>query len=566
MMRPRVRGLPGWMAAGVCVSVVMLTWFGYHAVRGWQRSSAQLVERRADEAADLLATALTRDMRAVQKSVLASPDWDTFMLDPPFDVSNVVASAFARYPYPESFFAARSALTPAGLVFFTRSDRLPVWLQAGEEGRTSFPVSVRRDEAVAMALIARITADAAHARRFSVFQLQLGGLAYQVISRLIYRDQFREHLDGVFGFMVNIPWVRRYYFPELTNQVARIGAAGSGLALAVVDEKGEAVARTQDVAHEEPRSVRPFPVIFFDPLLVALDPPADLPTTQWAVQVSSAADPTLAAAIRGADRTLIIAALAAVSLAFGFVLSARAARASANLAEMRSEFVATVTHELKTPIATIRAVGDTLVSGRLKTSEGQREYAQIAVQEAKRLTRLVDNLLAVSRITDVTDVYSFEPLAIDVIVDEVLQEFHHQLSSADFDVQVEIAPDLPPLRGDRTAIGLMLDNLVDNAIRYSPHRKSLRIEAHRDGDQMVVLEVKDKGRGIPADEINQVTRKFVRGRHAPSTGTGLGLAIVKRIVTDHGGRLAIQSAMNVGTTVTVSIPAHEDDEETNSRH
>ena len=91
---PRFRGLASWMAAGVCASVALLTWFGYHAIREWQRSSTLLVERRADAAADLLVTALTRDMHAVQKSVLASPDWDAFMIDPPSDVGNI-ASAFA---------------------------------------------------------------------------------------------------------------------------------------------------------------------------------------------------------------------------------------------------------------------------------------------------------------------------------------------------------------------------------------------------------------------------------------------------------------------------------------
>src|SRR5207244_5162765 len=138
VIRPKVRWLAGWMAAGVCLSVVMLTWFGYRAIRQWQRSSALLVERRAEEAADLLVTALTRDMRAVQKSVLPSPDWSAFIRDAPYDISNVIASAFARYPYPESFFAARGAITPDTLVFFTRSDRRPTWAREGA-GQKHFP-------------------------------------------------------------------------------------------------------------------------------------------------------------------------------------------------------------------------------------------------------------------------------------------------------------------------------------------------------------------------------------------------------------------------------------------
>jgi signal transduction histidine kinase len=550
---PKVRGLAGWMAAGVCVSVALLTWFGYHAIREWQRSSALLVERRADAAADLLVTALTRDMHAVQKSVLASPDWDAFLLDPPYDVGNVVASAFARYPYPESFLAARGVPTSASVIFFTRSNRPPAWAPE-DAGPNRFPVTTRTVPAVADAIVARIGADAAHGRRFSIFQLRIGGVPHQVVVRLLYHDQFRDQLEGIFGFTVDMPWVRQHYFPELTGQVARIGGTGSELALAVVDAFGARVAQTTPYTQEGPTSYRTFPVMFFDPLLVVLDPPEDLPWDQWAASVSAAADPTLASAIRGADRTLIVAACAAVSLAFGFVLTARAVRASASLAEMRSEFVATVTHELKTPIATIRAIGDTLASGRISTSGDRREYAELVVQEAKRLTRLVDNLLAMSRITDVADVYSFEPLALDALVDAVLEDFSHPLAAAQFDIQVEMPPDLPAVRADRTAMSLMLENLIDNAIRYSPAIRSLRISAREDGGGLVLLEVADQGRGIPADEIGQVTRKFVRGRHAVSGGSGLGLAIVKRIVADHGGRLGIRSVVNAGTTVGVSLP------------
>jgi len=93
------------MAVGVCVCVTMLTWYGYRGIREWQRSSVQLTMRRSNETADLLVTALTRDMHGVQDSVLASARLDESMLDPPYDLFNVAAGAFARYPYPESFFA-----------------------------------------------------------------------------------------------------------------------------------------------------------------------------------------------------------------------------------------------------------------------------------------------------------------------------------------------------------------------------------------------------------------------------------------------------------------------------
>jgi signal transduction histidine kinase len=133
------------------------------------------------------------------------------------------------------------------------------------------------------------------------------------------------------------------------------------------------------------------------------------------------------------------------------------------------------------------------------------------------------------------------------------------------ETQVEIPADLPLIRGDRTAIGLMLDNIIDNAIRYSPARRSLLITAAQ-ADGAIVLNVTDAGQGIPEDQLAHVTRKFFRGRNPVSNGSGLGLAIVKRIAGDHGGHLRIESTLNVGTTVSVSFPMVRSDEETDSGH
>jgi signal transduction histidine kinase len=413
--------------------------------------------------------------------------------------------------------------------------------------------------------MSRIRADADRGRRFSCFETHLGGQAYQIVATLRYHDQFREQLDNVFGFTVNLDWVRQHYFPELTSQVAHIGSAGTGLDLSVLDDGWTSVTHRNDGAQVRPADRRPFELLFIDPRVVALDPPPDLPRRVWFAQVTVAEDPTLAAAMRGANWTLGVAALAAVALAVGFALTGRAVRAAAALAEMRSEFVSTVTHELKTPIATIRAAGDTLASGRIVSASTSREYAEIVVQEAKRLTRLVENLLAYGRITDVAEAYAVEPIALRDVAARALDAFRSQLAAGNFHVELDIPEGLAPVSADRTAIELLFDNLLDNAIRYSDHRRFVRIgAAARDG--FVDIQVADHGVGIPADEIDRVLRKFVRGRFARSGGSGLGLAIVSRIVRDHGGTIAIASALGEGTTVTASIPkASESDEKANSR-
>ena len=184
------------------------------------------------------------------------------------------------------------------------------------------------------------------------------------------------------------------------------------------------------------------------------------------------------------------------------------------------------------------------------------DYAQVLVQETKRLTRLVDNLLAYARVTDVTEVYSFEGLAVSELVDDALRGFRYQLAELEFEVHADVASDLPLIRGDRTALRLALDNVVDNAIRYGGAQRWLAIRACS-RDTHVVIDIEDHGAGIPADELPNIHRKFVRGRFAVPGGSGLGLAIVSRIVADHGGRLTIQSTPGSGTTASLSLPAFE---------
>ncbi len=564
-MRRALRLPPEWttplFVIGIVASVGAMGWLGYRAVHGWRDSATMLAGQRASETVDRLVLALGRDMRAVQSTVLASVHWDQFMLDSPYDVRNLTASAFARYPYPESFFAWRGVPKPGAVVFLNRADRRPAWMP-GEIGPNRFPVLVEFEPTVAAMLVDRVVEDAARRRRFSIFEATIGGTRYQVVVRLLYQDPVRGRLEGVFGFTVNLAWARQRYFGDVTRQVARIGSSATPLPLAVLDGRGATVANSSAAPLREPVRRRELPLAFFDPQLIALDPPADLPREVWTVAAGAGGDPTLADAVRASNGTLAVAALAVAVLAVGLVMTARATQARARLAGLRSDFVSTVTHELKTPIATIRAAGDTMALGRLSGPDAVRDCAQLVVQESKRLTRLVDNLLAYSRVTDVTEVYTWDAIDPATLVNDVIGGFRHALDAGGFEAEVGVPPDLPPIRGDWTACVLLFDNLVDNAIRYSKTARRITVRGRAEG-AAVTIEVADDGPGIPPDELPRVTRKFFRGRAAGSDGSGLGLAIASRIVEDHGGSLRIQSQMGIGTTVSVTLPAAEHvDEET----
>jgi signal transduction histidine kinase len=220
---------------------------------------------------------------------------------------------------------------------------------------------------------------------------------------------------------------------------------------------------------------------------------------------------------------------------------------------MRTEFMESITHELKTPIASIQAMGKTMIRGRLSGS-AEREYAAAVVQEARRLARLVDNLLAHSRVTDVADVYSFEPVDLEDLISTVLADFKQQLERERYRVTVDVSPDVPLVLADRVALELVLGNLIDNAIRHSGAVKDIRLDVEAAG-RNVRLTLADRGLGIPAEDLNRVTQKFVRARNAGAGGSGLGLAIVARIVNDHRGTFTIESSLGHGTAVHVVLPA-----------
>jgi signal transduction histidine kinase len=277
---------------------------------------------------------------------------------------------------------------------------------------------------------------------------------------------------------------------------------------------------------------------------------------QWTARAQAVDDQSSTAAASGSRRTFLVISLAGLAAVVAIILTVRAGRAAALLATMKSEFVSTVTHELKTPLASIRLVSETLARRRFESSDKVSEYAGLLLNDVTRLTRTVNNLLTFSRIEDVNRFYSFEPVDPGTLLEEALEIFHSQLKEQNFDVVVDIPAPLPTVRVDRTAILQVLENLMDNAIRYSNGTRSLTVSASGSATE-VRMKIADKGQGIPPNELPRVFDKFFRGRDSSSSGSGLGLAIVQRIVKDHHGEVRLDSVVGGGTVAEVILPVSE---------
>jgi signal transduction histidine kinase len=544
--------ITAWLAVLVLAGVLALTWLGYRATNEWQSNAAQLITRRQQQIAVSLTINLARDMRGVQATVIDRREWRSDELAAPEQLAQVLAPVFRRYAYPEVFFAAR---LPQEIQFLARDSRLPAWAAAGGE---SAGVRWFSNAGVAELLRSRVLNDAGSGRHYSIFPLNIGGTEYQVVTRLLRGTSDAASPTALIGFLVNMRWARDEYFIQMLDSVmAGTGVPiesqvvdPTGVEFALLDQHGRAIGPRTIAPGRQP-AMRRLNAYFFDPAMANTEAVHDLQQWVWALQVSAAGDPTLAIAVSGARRTMLVLAASALALGIGLVIIVRATRAAAAVASMRSEFVSTVTHELKTPMAVIQSIGETMVRGRVSSAEQQREYAQLLIQETYRLRHLIDNLLAYARVTEVADVYTFEPLQPEEVVEDVVHGFGKLLRDRGIDVKVSVPTPLPAVRADRTSIVFALDNLLDNAMRHAGGTQ-IELEA-RLGDDTIEFVVSDHGRGIPEDELKRVQQPFVRGG-STSRGSGLGLAIVRRIAAAHRGTFRLESGVNVGTTATLAIP------------
>jgi signal transduction histidine kinase len=231
-------------------------------------------------------------------------------------------------------------------------------------------------------------------------------------------------------------------------------------------------------------------------------------------------------------------------------------RRELRLSRLKSDFVANVSHELKTPLALIRLFAETLELGRVPTEEKKQQYHRIINKESRRLTQLINNILDFSRIEAGRKEYRPVRTDLAAVVRDVVDAYRFQIEQQGFALRVDVAEDLPEMELDPEALSQALINLLNNAIKYSPDEKSIAVSARRAGDR-VLVSVADHGIGIPKAEQKRIFEKFYRAESSvvhTTKGSGLGLALVQHITEAHGGNVEVTSAPGEGSTFTLSFP------------
>jgi signal transduction histidine kinase len=277
----------------------------------------------------------------------------------------------------------------------------------------------------------------------------------------------------------------------------------------------------------------------------------------WTIHVSSADLAVGPSGIR-ARRRLLLAVLSvlAVLLIVSSYLIVRAMTRELAVARLQSDFVASVSHEFRSPLTSIRQLSSLLGQGRLASADQrQRAYAFLAA-ESQRLERLVEGLLDFGQIEAGRARYRLESTEAADLVRDVVETFERTVSTGGNRVELALPAFPCRIRADREALGRALWNLLDNAVKYSPEHRTVWVEVAPEGDRLSIS-VKDRGVGIPAAEQTAIFGKFVRGARSLEIGvkgTGLGLAIVRHVVAAHGGDVRLESASGEGSRFTLRIP------------
>jgi signal transduction histidine kinase len=253
---------------------------------------------------------------------------------------------------------------------------------------------------------------------------------------------------------------------------------------------------------------------------------------------------------------LVAAVLATLGATYGLY---RVTTREIALAGQQADFVASVSHEFRTPLTSMRHLTEILVSGGITNEERRRHYYALLSRETERLHRLVDGLLTFGRMDVGAYGWNMEPADAADIVATMVEDFRREPVAAGREVTCSIAGDLPSIRADREALSRALWNLLENAVKYSGPGTPIRVFARSQGASLLVG-VEDAGVGIPCTEQQRVFQKFVRGSGAARAGVGgvgLGLALVTRIVEAHGGSVRLESEPGRGSTFTLVLPCQE---------
>lgn len=281
---------------------------------------------------------------------------------------------------------------------------------------------------------------------------------------------------------------------------------------------------------------------------------------KWSVNVTlvSAAELTAAVARRRSLELALVGTSWLVVLV-GLTVVLMAAARERKLSRLKSDFVANVSHELKTPLSLVRMFGELLQSGRVENDEKRDQYLKIIVSESERLGALIENVLDFAKVERGKAAYHFSAAEVRDVVARAVEVCRARAQRDQVELVLVQSDDPLSAQIDERAVEIAVINLVDNALKYAPDGRRVQVLTRRVDDQ-IEIRVVDEGPGIPAEDRKRIFERFERGRGVQSKqirGSGIGLALVKHIAEAHGGRAWVEVALPRGSAFVLTLKVRE---------
>jgi signal transduction histidine kinase len=546
--------LAAGLAIVVAIPMAVLFYFQFKSLADIETTSAVVLRQLSSETADSLTRSIEDYLKRPHISVLLRiTQARTEPLDLPF-IEPVFNDALTESPFVESFYVwtERGPHANQWLVFDQASKHFP---------NGALEQRFRPDPVIGDKLLSRIRELLATRRAIVAFTETINGRPHYVQAQLRFESPARQRMTSVVAFAVDAEKLRSLYVPAVMRDWLASVQQPSGfpnLESEILDEDGKHIfaSHPDSTEHHVPVDERSFAIIFFDKELLEFAAPYEQHREIWGLRTSYGPHPIPEIVTASTRPQLALMIVMVVAMGLGVFLIAGAAAREVRLAELKSNFVASVSHDLKTPLALIQLFAETLELGRVRTPERAQEYYRIINGESKKLTRLIENILDFSRMEAGLRPYRMEPADLSESVNKVLARMENQFSQGQFTITPKIEPDLPRILADEGAAEQAIENLIANAMKYSGDAKRIEIEARR-ANGHIVVSVTDHGIGISRREQGRIFRKFYRVQQDLSggpQGTGLGLAIVDHTMRGHGGFVHVDSEPERGSTFSLHFP------------
>jgi signal transduction histidine kinase len=543
LMHDRTLRLAAGLAVVVAIPVGILFYFQFRSISALSQSSTVVLRQLSQETADAVTKILVDTLRTARRDVLLKIG--------------------QRQTEPLDFAAIESTFEQ-GLVSDPFVDRFYVWSDVTGDykgqvlayDRTSYGFLTNPPESAL--LVKRFHDLAPEQRAIAIFDDTIGGRRTHFQGQLRFTFT-RDRLTSFVALAVDAERLRSDYIPRLVASTFPKIEGPTGfppLAVTVLDGARRIVYPPGSSATDRYVDERAFPLVFFEPELASFAAPEKGVPETWRVRTGygNQTIPEIVAARERPQRVMM--AMLAGFMVLGVFFIARAAARELRVAEMKSNFVSSVSHDLKTPLALIQLFAETLELGRLKNTERAPEYYRIINSEARKLTRLINNLLDFSKIEAGLRKYQLEPTDLSAVARRVVDSLESQFRHNQFAVALR-APETPiAVKLDAEAAEQALENLLSNAMKYSPEHREIVVEVDTEGGYGVVR-VRDRGIGIPPRLQRKIFQKFYRIQTDAGSGpqgTGLGLAIVDHVMRAHGGFVRVDSEAGRGSTFTLHFP------------